>query len=371
MRISKPSFSDIFKTTAHQIERRYDWLRVHTKKFFGLVEPVIILPYRGYGNSTQWYLLGRVQEDKEIRTASVEDSWWKNGLAMYRRFTTSEIPDVQIRAEAFGQTLETKTDSEGYFRFHFNLPEPIEDNAPWKPVELELFESPSKHQDKVHAQGQVLVPAAGSRFGVISDVDDTIIESHATDFFKLAKITFTNNALTRTPLPGVSRLYRSLEAATDGQAVNPFFYVSSSAWNIYDLIEQFLDVHDIPAGPILLQDLGIDNEKFIKSGHDHKLDKIEAILRTCHKLPFVLIGDAGQQDPVIYREVVRRHPGRVLAIYIRTVGSQKRNNRVRQMVKESSESDVPMLLIDQVDQALEHAASIGLLQSATVSPSSG
>jgi phosphatidate phosphatase APP1 len=36
-------------------------------------------------------------------------------------------------------------------------------------------------------------------------------------------------------------------------------------------------------------------------------------------LNFVLIGDSGQEDPKIYREIVAIFPGRILAVYIRDV----------------------------------------------------
>jgi phosphatidate phosphatase APP1 len=112
-----------------------------------------------------------------------------------------------------------------------------------------------------------------------------------------------------------------------------------------------------------MRDLRVDDTKLIKSGHEHKLEKIERILQMYEDLAFVLIGDAGQDDPVIYREVVSRRPGRVRAIYIRTVGSERRNERVRRMVGEAKADDVPMLLVESVEEAIGHARSIGLIGS--------
>jgi phosphatidate phosphatase APP1 len=34
---------------------------------------------------------------------------------------------------------------------------------------------------------------------------------------------------------------------------------------------------------------------------------------------FILIGDSGQRDPEIYREIIREYPNRVAAAYIRAV----------------------------------------------------
>ena len=325
-----------------------------------------ILPYRGYGNQHSWFLMGRVLEDRRVGSPQADDSWWDNAKAMYARFATDEIVGVRVRASIEGQTAETITDEEGYFRFHLR---PTGSSCPqrlWQSVALQLLDEVCPGQGAVTALGSVLVPARDSDFGVISDVDDTVIESHATDFLKMARITFTNNARTRTPLPGVSRFYQALARGPRGNAKNPFFYVSSSAWNLYDLLIDFLDLHDIPAGPILLRDLGIDDKKFIKSGHEHKLEKISPILNTCRDLPFVLIGDAGQEDPTIYREVVRRHADRIKAIYIRAVAQRLRNERAMQMAQETTRNCVPMLLVEDVEQAMRHAADLGLVAATAV-----
>jgi len=295
MPIWRPSLSDILKTAAHQMERQFVWLRATARRSLGWLNPVKIVPYRGYGNPEQLLLMGRVLEDRPPGSPGEDDTWWQNLRAMYRRFVTDAIPDVRVRATGGGCSVETTTDREGYFRATLELPEPAELEDPWRPIELELLDRVREGQGEVRAQGYVLVPPARSRFGVISDVDDTIIRSYATDFLKMARITFLKNVRTRTPLPGVSRFYRALERNADGEPCNPFFYVSSSAWNLYDVFEAFLDLHDIPAGPILLRDLALDDEKFIKSGHEHKLQKIERIMETCPELPFVLVvgGDGG------------------------------------------------------------------------------
>ena len=131
-------------------------------------------------------------------------------------------------------------------------------------------------------------------------------------------------------------------------------------WNLYDVFADFLEINGLPTGPLILRDLEADDAKLIKSGHEHKLVKIERVLAICHRLPFVLIGDAGQDDPAIYREVARRNPGRVLAIYIRAVRLPERNNRARQIACEMGDAP-PMLVFETVDEALGHAAAAELI----------
>lgn len=368
MRKWRPKPSEVAKTLVHHVERQLRWVRATTKRSLGWVAPVKILAYRGYGDARHWRLMGKVVEESDVGSPREDDTWWQNFKAMYRRFVVDEIPGVRIRATAHGQTLETETDAYGYFRLNLQFPHDVGGEQPWQTVRLELLDQVSPRQESVVAEGAVMVPPIDCRFGVISDVDDTIIHTYATDFLRMARMTFLNNVRTRTPLPGVSRFYRALQRGDSQRASNPFFYVSSSAWNLYDLFADFLDLHDIPAGPILMQDLRLDNKKFIKSGHEHKLEKIEAVVRHCGSLPFVLIGDAGQDDPLLYREVVRRHPERILAIYIRTVGSERRNERVRRMVRESEDRDVPMMLVEDIEDAMEHAAALGLVALETCRP---
>src|SRR5690606_30277301 len=136
----------------------------------------------------------------------------------------------------------------------------------WHPVEITSCAGPEGRTSR--AIGQILVPPSDSRFGIISDMDDTVIRSHVTEFWKVARLTMLHNARTRKPFEGVAAFYRALQAGGDGTRHNPIFYVSSSAWNLYDLFRVFLEHNQLPSGPILLRDYGIDEDKFmVDQGH--------------------------------------------------------------------------------------------------------
>nr|WP_305121131.1 App1 family protein [Pedobacter xinjiangensis] len=178
----------------------------------------------------------------------------------------------------------------------------------------------------------------------------------------MARTVFLNNARTRLPFAGVSEFYKSLQLGRNGKRNNPFFYVSSSPWNLYDLLKDYLDLNEIPAGPLLLRDFGLEENKFISSGHmGHKFKEIENILLTYPHLNFVLIGDSGQEDPTIYQEVAKQYPGRVLAIYIRDVQLAHREKIALEIAEKTRTEDLEMLIIDNAAQAAEHAAKIGLI----------
>jgi phosphatidate phosphatase APP1 len=343
----------------HILERPWDAVKNRVKRRFQLYRPLQIVPYRGFGNGRFMDLQGRVMEHREIGDATHQDPWWKNAKAMVHRFTADEVPNMLVRGSVCGTVAEDITDGDGYFHLRFHVPASQPLDQVWYTVNLELLTPVAAH-DYRFTSGEILVPPNSAEFGVISDIDDTILQSSATDFWRLAWLTFANNAYTRTPFAGVADLYQALQQGTRGVGPNPIFYVSSSAWNIYDLLEQFMALNKIPRGPILLQDLRIDRKRFLKSRHDHKLEKIERIMDYYPELPFILIGDSGQQDPWLYREVVRRQPGRIAAIYIRDV-RESRRDRVGEIIAGLSSEKVPMLLVEDASGAARHAYESGFI----------
>jgi phosphatidate phosphatase APP1 len=184
----------------------------------------------------------------------------------------------------------------------------------------------------------------------------------------MARTVLLRNARSRMPFKGVAEFYRQLQLGRNGKRNNPFFYVSSSPWNLYDLLEDFLALNEIPPGPLLLRDMAMKRKKTgdASEHHGHKLKEIDNLLLTYPKLPFVLIGDSGQEDANIYREVVRRHPGRVLAIYIRDVNLPERTAMVQRVSEELRGESVEMLLVKDTVQAAEHAVQNGLVFSEAI-----
>jgi phosphatidate phosphatase APP1 len=77
-------------------------------------------------------------------------------------------------------------------------------------------------------------------------------------------------------------------------------------------------------------------------------------------LRFVLLGDSGEKDPEIYADVVREHPGRILAVYIREVRLNPGDGRVEK-VSDKWGHDVPFVLAADTDAVRRHAKGLGLL----------
>jgi phosphatidate phosphatase APP1 len=323
-------------------------------------EPICIVPYRGFGTPEGIYLKGRVLEDRGVRPASETDSVWRNLRNMYRRFESDEIPAARVLARFATTEREFTADEEGYFEVRLAPEHPPEPQL-WHPVELALIEPRRARQDKVRAAGAVLIPPQSAQFGVISDIDDTVLRTDATSLLRMLRATFFGNAYTRLPFPGVAALYRALQSGVDGQFANPLFYVSSSPWNIYDMLEEFFAIQQIPAGPLMLRDWGFSSKEESPFRHrQHKLATIRRILDTYPALPFLLIGDSGQQDPEIYREIVRMYPKRILAIYIRSVSrTAERIAAIGALAEQVAAEGSALVLADNTLTAARHAAENG------------
>ena len=364
-------WKSVVVTAGREIEARFDRLAFELKRWRGWQSPVEILAYRGHVTREAVFLKGRVLETVGLAPSSADDSWSRNLRNMVRRFLSSEIPYARVRAYLRSQgswrQIEATADEEGFFDLRFELDEPLEGGTGWRPVEIELL-SPQwaeKHgfrsKARPRAAGSVLVPN-GARFGVISDLDDTVVQSDVTDVLKMIRLTLFGNAYTRLPFEGVAGFYRALQrgrgAGSGGGEFNPIFYVSSSPWNLYDLLEDFLDVHGVPAGPLFLKDW---SPTTVRDHEGHKLGIIRTLLATYPELPFVLIGDSGERDPEIYRQVVQEYPGRIRTIYIRDVTTVERDAAVHEIAAELRDLGVEMLLTANTAEAAEHAAANGLI----------
>lgn len=310
-----PDWKAILASAAGSAEAGLDSLKRRLDARWG-AEPLHISAYHGFGTPARLTLRGRVLEDPALRAAAAGDSLWHNLANMYRRFESDEVVGAQVLARWGSQEQLLTTDAEGFFELDLIPATAPPANQLWHPVELSLLAPLPPGHGPVQASGQVLVPPANARFGVISDIDDTVIRTDATSLIGTIRSTLLGNAHTRLAFPGVAALYQALR----GVAGNPLFYVSSSPWNIYDLLADVLELHDIPAGPLLLRDWGLGERVELAFTHGrHKLAAIDRILTTYPALPFILIGDSGQEDPEIYAEAARRYPGRILAVYIRDV----------------------------------------------------
>lgn len=151
---------------------------------------------------------------------------------------------------------------------------------------------------------------------IISDIDDTIKISNVPNRRALLANTFLHDF---QAVPGMAELYRQV-AGRGGV----FHYVSSSPWQLYSSLAGFLQSEGFPAGPFHLRNLpgrGTTLAELFASRGRNKRRVIERLIRNFPQRKFILVGDSGEKDPVIYSKVARRFREQVLMICIRQVSS--------------------------------------------------
>jgi len=322
----------------------------------------MIVPYLGYGTPEKLLFAGRVLADEGFTPARSADRAWRNLVNMYKRFESDEVPGARIRARFQGSESEVTADEEGYFTFSIQPLRPL-DSKPWQEVELELVDPPSPKEHPVRASARVLVPSANARLGIISDIDDTVISSNVGNKLKMILTVILSNEHTRKPFEGVAGLYRALQGGVSGAEENPIFYVSNSPWNLYTVLLEFLNLQKIPLGPLLLRDFG-DHVFFSKEPDSHKKSNIKTILQAFPRLPFVLIGDSGERDPEIYRDVLKEHPDRIRTIYIRSINRHpSRLAAIDKLIDEVRPTGSQLVLAPDSEFAAAHAAAEGLIST--------
>ena len=345
---------------AIRLDNTIDNVSARLRKRLGSNEPIQIVPYRTYGTARKIYIRGRVLEDKGIAKANEGDSMFTNIVNMYKRFESDEVADARVKIRLSDEEHEVVTNKEGHFVFDLNPLTEVHSEELYHTVPLKLT-APAKALG-VTAMAEIMIPPADAEYGIISDIDDTVIKTGAHGLLAMGKTVLLSNARTRLPYAGVSEFYKAMQLGRNGKRNNPFFYVSSSPWNLYDLLTDYLDHNEIPAGPLLLRDFGLQSESFMSGDYlSHKFKEISQILDTYPQLNFVLVGDSGEQDPPIYLEVVKRYPGRIISIYIRDVTIPAKHKIAQDVADELKNYGVEMILTEHTVDAAKHAAATGLI----------
>lgn len=327
-------------------------------EYFDSEDPLIVLPYRGYANEERIFMKGRVLEDENIFTGKT-DSEIQNIINSFKRFETDEVPDTNVEIKCNGHTFKCKTDAEGYFTLDkkWSAPSNITDNK-WLTAEVQLLTPTRSDDSKITALGEVYVPSKYADYGVITDIDDTILQTHVTSLFRLRMLyaTFLKNAHQRLPMEGMPELFESLVKGGDGKRENPIFYLSHSPWNIYDLLEEFLHLQGFPKGSILLRDYGLT-----PSGEfaNHKGSSIQHILKMYPELPFILLGDSADEDADFYIDIATKFPEQIKAIYIRQTRNTKNARRIKELIESSTH--VEAVLVKSSEEINYHAFENGFL----------
>jgi len=318
---------------------------------------VVVQPYRGYGSRAEIFLIGRVFRQPLLGNGGQGVA--RDLVDLLRRFLRRGLGEATLIARFCGTEQRIATDRDGYFRVHLRPERPPPIGRLWHRIELELVEPAS-----VTAAGELFIPPSRCRYVVISDIDDTVVETGVANKVMMLWRLFMQGPHSRTAFPGMAALLQALHQGRSGHDVNPMLYVSRAPWSIYEMLDEFFRLHRIPIGPILfLREWGLTLQNPLpRRAPEHKLELIRHMLALYRDLPFVLIGDSGQRDPEIYAQLVHEHPGRVRAIYVRNVSRDPARHRaIEDLAAQVVDAGSSLLLAADSLAMAGHAAEHGLI----------
>ncbi len=316
--------------------------------------------YRGYANEHKIILFGHLFRDGIQSQYLWNKRRLKHALSVWRMFTLKTLSHVEISLEYKGIRYRTLTMEDGYFRFSIPYTEKL--SSGWHQRTVILDYKQIIEETKV----EFVKPDPGT-FGLISDIDDTFLISHSSHLLQKLSVILTKNVSKRKFFKDVLEHYKLLANSNqnDPDGCRAFFYVSSSEWNLYNLIERFTELHDFPKAVMKLKKIKSGLMDFLGTGggdHDHKFTKIKNILEYYPDIQFVLLGDDSQQDPGIYNQIVDQFPYQVKAIYIRQTGDQPKHT-VGELLHNIGKRDIPTCYYKLSARAIDHSRGIGLIDN--------
>ncbi len=327
-------------------------------------DPLQIIVFQSYGTASHLYIRGRALEDETI---NLEDKGlFSLIINTWKRFETDEIKNVELNVKLPNdQVLKTKTDDHGYFHIDksINGLDRFTDDEGWLNFIVSYNTKNIKRaiQNENKFSGKILIPNTKAEYAVASDIDDTILHTGVVSYFKWRVIfnTVFKHAKNRIPLSGASDFYHKLQSGTTGDNRNPIFYVSHSPWNLYRYLDLFLRQHNFPKGPILLRSFKTIFKRKSEGEKPQKQKEIINLFNAYPELQFILIGDSGERDPIIYTELAETYPNRIKAIYLRSVSHKRKMENVRSLLSTFKSS--PALIVESSQQAIAHARENGFI----------
>ncbi len=325
---------------------------------FGPPDPVIIASAEGFANESIFHITARVIEDEGLHLHEHKKAW-HNFSNFIKRLESDEKPGATVRLTWNGQSVDTVSNQEGYIQYmgEHGL-EFTNSREHWFEVSMELMKGDSVEFQQTT---KILKPAEDAPFGIISDMDDTVIETGVASAlkWKLMINSMFKDSADRLPLDGAQEFYSALRKGPGGHEECPFFYLSNSPWNIHDYLEGFLKFQKFPDGVLLLRDIGMPKLKKMPHTELNKYLKATEIIQTYPNMKFILIGDAAELDTDIYLSLAQAYSEQIEAIYIRAVRKPKRIRRVKNLIERHT--DINILLMEDSDQAMDHAREHGFI----------
>ncbi|HEX2540113.1 MAG TPA: phosphatase domain-containing protein [Caldimonas sp.] len=349
---------------AHRIDNGVDALRLQLRERRMRVGPARVHAHLGFGTSTRLFVSGHVVDGSVGDPADAPATGLLADIrAMARRYVESEIMGAKLTIRHGAAATTAVTDSDGFFAAELPAEPTPGEGLTWRRVTVTLEQVPGSRQAPSDFAAEVMSVPPGTRFGVISDLDDTVMDTGIHDFRRHWRKVIRSDPRLRDTFPGLPELYRALAYDGEGVQRQPIFYVSSASWGFHEPYGRFLELHGIPRGPLFLKDYGLDGEQWFAGEHArHKTRAIERLFDAYPDMPFILVGDSGQDDATIYRDIAAKHAEHVLAVWIRDVSADARRSAdIAALIEALSRSGVPAVFDVTLEAAYEQAAKAGWL----------
>lgn len=277
-----------------------------------------IVPFVGYGTPLHLRVLARVLMSRADDTEDVEEERTRRAPILrevildrrgWRAFLTPPPgTGVPVTVVVGDQRVAGESDRAGLVditvRGHGLAPG-------WQHVRIEA-------KNAAPVQAQVLVIGSSMTFGIISDIDDTVLATSLPRPLVAAWNTFFRTEGSRRAVPGMATFYREVRA---GDPSIPVIYVSTGSWSTQPWLARFLRRNGYPAGPMLLTDWGPTSTGWFRSGQQHKRGSLHRLAREFPQIRWLLVGDDGQHDPMLYADFAKARPQAVVAIALRELSA--------------------------------------------------
>ena len=320
------------------------------------MKPILKL-YRGYANEQELIVMGHVFIPTKATDYDFKDKSFKNARSIIKLFQLKTWPNATVCLSHNNTKIKTKTLLDGYFKFCIPLSQ-LEYG--WIDYEVSI-----EYQNEIiKSTASYMRPKMG-KLGIISDVDDTFLVSYTLNPIKKLYHLLSRNVTSRKIFEDAAAHYSALSMAgrNEPEEWNAFFYVSSSEWNLYRFLVNFIELHNLPKAVLLLKDIKTSLLDFLwtgRGGHNHKFEKIKHILEFYPSLQYVLIGDDSQHDPYLYEAIAKIFPLTVKAVYIRQT-RKHRKKKVTTTLANIESLGVEVCYFKNSSDAIAHSKQIGLL----------
>lgn len=175
-------------------------------------------------------------------------------------------------------------------------------------------------EESTESTAQIRIAPDNATFGLICDVDDTVMVTALPRPFLAAWNSFVLDEHARVPTPGMAVFLTKL---VERHKRMPVIYLSTGAWNVAPTLTRFLSRNLYPEGALLLTDWGPTHDRMFRSGRAHKETSLRRLAKEFPHVKWILVGDDGQHDQQIYGEFQQEFPNNVAAVCIRRLSASE------------------------------------------------